>query len=324
MFSSPILDLVILLSFIYFVGSLIISSINEAIAASWSLRPKQLEAALENLLFDNLWPNFLKTKLITSPHIESLMKARGVYPSYIPAQNFVLAIIGIIGDQNYTSENLLKAIKTTAAFPPQFQKILADLAVQAGSSLPDFEKSLAAFYTNAMDRTGGVYKRKIRLILFILGLIVAVGANLDTIQIAQDALNTKAQLSQTIDKIVSQMPAIKSAKGAITVNYSSGAITVSQQDTNKTAVSNSIKQVSQLATYLKENTGIGLGYSNWDAFTNKWEFKKDHYGNFFLALLGILLTTFALQLSSSFWFDLMNKAVNMRGAGQKPDTKNKK
>jgi hypothetical protein len=49
MFSSPVLDLVILLSFIYFTGSLILSTINEAIAGSLRLRPGQLETTLQNL-----------------------------------------------------------------------------------------------------------------------------------------------------------------------------------------------------------------------------------------------------------------------------------
>jgi len=34
MFNSPVLDLVILLTFIYFTGSLILSAINEAIAGA--------------------------------------------------------------------------------------------------------------------------------------------------------------------------------------------------------------------------------------------------------------------------------------------------
>lgn len=40
MFNSPVLDLVILLSFTYFIGSLILSAINEAIAGAFRLRQK--------------------------------------------------------------------------------------------------------------------------------------------------------------------------------------------------------------------------------------------------------------------------------------------
>jgi hypothetical protein len=319
MFSSPVLDLVILLSFIYFIGSLIVSSVNEAIAAARRLRPKQLQASMENLLFDNLWPQFLQTKLIVSPHIESLMSAKGLYPSYIPAQNFVLAVIGVIGDQNYTAANLVNAIRTTPALPPQFQKILADLAAQAAGDLSVFEKNLATFYTNAMDRAGGVYKRKIRIVLFFLSLIVAVGANLDTIQITQSALADKAQLSQTADKIVSQMPAITQGKGAVEIQSGGDSIKVSQDSTKSPSAN--IKQAEKLRAYLQQSTGIACGYANWAAFKQKWQFGKGHYGSFLLALLGVLITTFALQLSSSFWFDVMSKAVNVRAAGKKPDTK---
>ena len=86
MFSSPVLDLVILLSFIYFVGSLILSTINEAIASLWRMRPGQLETSLQDLFFDDgTWKNWVQTTLKANPNIQSLMKASDKYPSYIPA-----------------------------------------------------------------------------------------------------------------------------------------------------------------------------------------------------------------------------------------------
>jgi hypothetical protein len=322
MFSSPVLDLVILLSFIYFVGSLIVSSINEAIAAARRLRPKQLQASMENLLFDNLWPQFLQTKLIVSPHIESLMSAKGTYPSYIPAQNFVLAVIGVIGDQNYTSANLVNAIRTTPALPPSFQKILADLAAQAAGDLSTFEKNLAVFYTNAMDRAGGVYKRNIRVLLLLIGFIVALCANLDTIQIIRQELGNKQVLTQTVDKIVSQLPAIKDNNGSIVIKRAKDSISINSTDTTKSPAA-SLHQVAQLQDYLNANSSMPAGYADWNAFKEKWFVWNPNVsiGNFLLSLAGTLITAFALQLSSSFWFGLMNKAVNIRAAGKKPDTK---
>jgi hypothetical protein len=171
-----------------------------------------------------------------------------------------------------------------------------------------------------MDRAGGVYKRKIRVILFLLSLMVAIAANLDTIQIVQSSLANKAQLSQTADKIVSQMPAITKDKGAIDIKTSSGGIQVSQDSTK--SPSTNIKQAAQLRDYLQMSSGIACGYADWPAFKQKWQFGKGYYGSFLLALIGVLITAFALQLSSSFWFDLMNKAVNIRAAGKKPDEKN--
>jgi len=43
--------------------------------------------------------------------------------------------------------------------------------------------------------------------------------------------------------------------------------------------------------------------------------------NLWLALLGWLITAFALTLGAPFWFDLLKRFVNIRSAGQAPEEK---
>jgi hypothetical protein len=38
-------------------------------------------------------------------------------------------------------------------------------------------------------------------------------------------------------------------------------------------------------------------------------------------LLGLLITALAVSLGAPFWFDLLNKVMNIRGTGQKPEEK---
>jgi hypothetical protein len=40
-------------------------------------------------------------------------------------------------------------------------------------------------------------------------------------------------------------------------------------------------------------------------------------------LIGLLLTTFAVSLGAPFWFDLLNRFVNIRSAGKAPEEKPK-
>ena len=88
MFNSPVINLIILLSFTYFIGSLILTSVNEFIAALFRLRQKQLQFALENLFPGTNWEAFVQGTLIKSPHLQSLMKTATEYPAYIPAKSF--------------------------------------------------------------------------------------------------------------------------------------------------------------------------------------------------------------------------------------------
>lgn len=322
MFSSPVLDLVILLSFIYFIGSLILSTINEAIAGTFRLRPLQLETSLQNLFFDDngAWKTWVDKTLKTNPNIQSLMKSTDKFPSYIPASNFVLAVITQLRAGDYKTGGDLQAAITASGLPPVFQKVLADLALQANNDFASFQKSLEGFYNNAMDRAGGIYKRKIRLILLIVGFIAASFLNLDTIQIVQQELSSPAKLSQTADQISKEIPKIKLNKDSVetvSVQTTNGTISVDHKvDVSKKAGTD-IKQVHDLTVYLGQTSGYNLGYPADNSFMMQWFCS----GPLFLEkLLGVLITAFALQLSSSFWFDLMSKAVNVRAAGNKPKT----
>lgn len=345
MFNSPVLDLIILLSFVYFIGSLLLSSINEVIAGSFRMRPKHLKNTLETLLFGGAWKDFVTDKLIVSPHIESLMEKKGKYPAYIPAKNFVLAVIQQLGAENYTPERLEETIKNSPVIPPDFKTVLTDLANQAQHDLAAFEKNLEEFYDNAMDRTSGRYKKNIRLILIIIGFILSASLNIDTLRISTEALKDKQKLSETAEKIAREVHSIKvNRDSSITVSVSSKTqkdkradslkkptqskqvVTVSSiskttakdsAKTNKDSVdiATSLKNIDDLTTYLDETSNYGLGYRDKDDFISQWA-----GWNFFKKLLGILITTFALQLSSNFWFDLINKAVNIRANGEKPKT----
>ena len=330
MFSSPVLDLVILLSFIYFIGSLILSSINEAIAGTLRLRPKQLQESLEQLFFDPAWTKWVQGTLKTNPHIQSLMKASDKYPSYIPASNFVLAVISQLGASNYNSTGLQTAINAST-LPIVFKSVLTDLAAEAQNATIDFEKKIELFYNNAMDRAGGVYKKQIRLFTVIIALIVAICLNLDTVKLVQDELGDKAKLAQVASDIAKQVPLFKQTSNGLettTIQTKSGAIAVNHKvDTGK-KVNADLKQVSDLTVYLGETSGFTTGYSEDGGFCNQWAgSEKEAFGErvlvFFKKLLGILITAFALQLSSSFWFDLMSKIVNVRAAGNKPKTDTK-
>lgn len=342
MFNSPILDLVILLSFIYFIGSLIISAINESIAGMLRWRPEQLKQALETLFFSDDWSSFVRNKLIVSPHIQSLMKASDMYPSYIPAKNFVLAVIGEIGSANYTRQDLQTTI-AASGLPTDFKKVLGDLAASTDNRVDEFEKNLEEFYNNAMDRAGGVYKKKIRAFTLFFAFLLACFLNLDTVKITKDELANTDKLSKTVDNIAARISDIKDHSGTISIQTKGGIISVTRtpdstktilakndtgtnaaiiasQDTQDTDVNTAIKQADQLTLYLQQNSGYNLGYTDCTDFKKQW---FGSAGSFLLKIMGLLITSFALQLSSGFWFDLLNKAVNIRSSGKKPDTKKK-
>jgi hypothetical protein len=52
--------------------------------------------------------------------------------------------------------------------------------------------------------------------------------------------------------------------------------------------------------------------------------KKATFANVVIYLLGIAITAGSLSFGAPFWFDLLVKFVNIRRAGSKPSTDDKK
>ncbi len=317
MFNSPVLDLVILLSFTYFIGSLVLSAINEAIAGTFRLRQKDLSKGLLHFFLDPQWKSFVKNTLLKSPHLQTLMKTKGKMPAYIPPQNFVLALIENLDGEAYKNGNIVSnktapgpqndAASQKDIIPKDALIVLQTIMKQVSNlaeneKVQEFEKRVEEFYNNTMDRVTGWYKRRVRRILFVLALVLSVVLNIDTIKIANDAMQDKARLSKAVDNISANLPALDSLnKTPIAVTDSAGNIEIKKTANNANGV---------LMTYT-QTTGYQLGYSG--------DFKKQWRNNFWKKLLGVLLTAFALQLGSNYWFDLMNKAVNVRATGKRPD-----
>jgi hypothetical protein len=316
MFNSPVIDLVILLSFTYFIGSLILSALNESIAGTFRLRQEELKKGINKFFLDSHWRAFVKNIFIKSPHIQTLMKKEDKFPVYIPARNFVLAIVQHLDGNAYKSGNIVsnrvkdidKQDTEKDILPDELVIVLKTIMKQVSNLPPEqiiyeFEQRLEVFFNNSMDRVTGWYKRRVRRILLILGFSLSVVLNIDTIKICNDAIQDRSKLSNAVDNISSNILKFDTLqKSQIRIKDSASAITVTQTKDGVT---------TPVVVY-EQTTGYKLGYNTFDDFKRQWK------ENFWKKLLGILLTAFALQLGSNYWFDMMNKAVNVRAAGKRP------
>ena len=321
---SPIINLVILLTFTYFTSSLILSSINEGITQGlFHLREKNLKKAIEILFISDEWKTFVRNEFERSPHIRSLMHKSGKYPVYIPANNFFLFVIEKIGSAKFLEGNLQAAIKESVV-PDDFKKVLLDLAAKSNNKLQTFEKNLGQFYDDAMEHSSVWYRKKVRSVLLTMGIILSIAMNIDTIKISNDALHNTRDLSNTVDKIVEQMPKISMKKDStttITIRNNKGQVLVSQKVVPQFPVSGSLRdsfsvgsKADSARVMYEETSGYFLGYQEGEFF-NEW-FGKGLTG-FILKFLGILITAFAIQLGSNYWFDIMKKALSLRSPGKK-------
>jgi hypothetical protein len=322
MFDSPILDVVIGVVFIFVLVSIICTAIREGIEAWLKTRATYLEYAIRELLHDKsgsgLARHFYKHPLIyslfsgdyspgtssTRPGALSGLLTKGSdLPSYIPSQNFALALLDLAarGPNTHAATSVANApgvsldtVRThiTNLNNPEVQRVLLTAIDAAQGDLGQAVKNLEAWYDSAMERVSGWYKRSTQWVIFWLGLAVAAGLNINTITI--------------VDYLYS--------------NSTARAVIVAQAE--KTAVApDFVKQpYAEVKTQL---TGLSLpiGWTEgWGAPRRGAEPGTEMFWNYAIApLLGWLLTAFAATLGAPFWFDVLNKIMVIRSTVKPPE-----
>jgi hypothetical protein len=278
MFGSSILEVAIGAVFVYLLVSLLCSTINEqVIARFFALRAKTLEAGIKNMLAspqgDDLVKKFYETPLIKGLSQKTAFgKLRK--PSYIPADIFALTLMSIDGVQT-NKEN-------PGAMNSPIPETLALLIKQANKDPAKELASIEKWYNDTMDRVSGWYKRRVQLIIFALGLVIAVGLNIDTFSLITGLSNNT----------VTRATIVSAAQGAANT----------QPIASLTTLEKSIEQIQPVTGW--STSALPADFWGW-----------------VLKIFGLLATTFAVSLGAPFWFDLLNKFMRFRSSGPPPQTR---
>ena len=195
MFNSSIIDVAIGLVFVILLLSLICSAGHELIEMLLKQRAANLERGIQELAGNN--SQAFVTRLYAHGLINSLFRgnynatAKGLFktwnlPSYIPAQNFALALIDLKN--------------SGAVLPANINDALQSFEIVAGQDAAQLQKHVEDWYNSAMDRVSGWYKRRSQWIVLVLGLVASVAVNADCIDIAK-RLSTDASLRQSVAQL---------------------------------------------------------------------------------------------------------------------------
>ena len=205
-----ILDLVIGLFFIYFVFSVICSSIVEVIAQFMQWRSKELELWIK----DNFKTQEPVTGQgeVTGEHAssdkslgESLLQhylIRGLShrkkgADYIPANIFSSTFFDLVYNgfrkqesnsapsETYNNESLRLAIQGNKLLSEELKRYLLQAINDTPDSLLPVKQRLEDWFNAGMDRLSGNYKNKIRTWTLLISFAVAIAANVDTIALSK-------------------------------------------------------------------------------------------------------------------------------------------
>jgi hypothetical protein len=203
------------------------------------------------------------------------------------------------------------------------------------------QKQVEVWFDDVMERVSGWYARKTKIVVVILALIITALYNVDTLAIA-DALEHDEALRGMVANAADQFIANEQQNRA---SLEPGATITQTATLTETVVAfNTLKQQidelglpvgwirkeiapaqsPNLAEILSTLTApFVTSLSTTEEETLKkasqngqmWPLDPGTGGKKFA---GLLLTVLALSLGAPFWFDLLNKLVNLRSAGKPP------
>jgi hypothetical protein len=298
LFGSEMLEVAIGVVFVYLLLSLLCSVLSEEIARLLAMRSGNLEAGIRNLLNDP-YGQGLAGRFYGHPLIKGLAKkgwfdqklGREGRPSYIPSRNFALALMDIVApaDPNANPRGFSDVREAVAKLSDgAIKKSLLVLLDEAEGDLKKARENIENWFDDAMDRVAGWYKRKAQLIISVIGLLITVALNADTFMIANSLWRDTALRASIV------AAAEETAKKGLTESDKVGEL----QD--------QLQQLSLPIGWLKPSKD----------YEDPREPPSDPLG-WFYKIFGLLVTAFAISLGAPFWFDLLNKIINLRGAGKK-------
>jgi len=237
------------------------------------------------------------------------------HPSYIKPENFSSAVIYLLKEKGSGIRLDVKVadILFTDKEPdlePETRQQLQAFWQEAYGDIEKFKIILEKWYGNIMERTTGWYKRQAQWLTLIIGLMLAVVFNVDTIEIAQKLSKDKVsqqQLNEMAATFVQTHTVDNVAHDTLALDTLANRF--------QTLMNQDVKNTNML---------LGLGWQNppkllpitvhrigkaWAKIVHKPR-----------RLLGWFVTALAISFGAPFWFDLLGRFVNIRVAGTKPPT----
>jgi hypothetical protein len=287
----------------------------------------------------------LSDAFYSHPLIKSLARP-GEHPSYVPSKAFALTLIDILAKGRATTgtaEQMVAQIKASIENLPDsdVKKSLQALLMNGSDTVEQVQEKLEGWFNASMDRVSGWYKNRVQVWTVVIASVVTILINADTIQIAQKLMINPALR----DKIVQE------AKNEHAPNPDPSAPTLTEQQkadlsgltgwTSEFRIFHHLDACSEASlrgelteAACRSESDEKIRTNSNPKFVAAWN--SDSFpGTRLLSMVAIpwlwtvipthivgwILTAIAASLGAPFWFDTLNKFMNVRAAGTSPNEK---
>jgi len=310
------LDVTIGLIVIYLGLSVIASATLEVIANLRRSRTAFLRLALQRILDDHdgsgsaakgsdVTDNVLSHPLVANlgrpigPFSQLLFRAKDG-PAYLSSERFADALLDVL-KKNSGRENIDASID---ALPEGGLKVALSAMRSRSAGEEDFVLRLRSWYDELMERAVGWYKRSAQVWLFAIGLALAVGLNVDTLQYS-------ARLS--CDGLLRGMLVDEAAKFADSNIAASSGLSIIAASGQNTSPGTAPGTHSGCPSIFAGVSGTGCTGAE-SVVGNKDTCKQLPESQPPMNLIGWLLTAFAVSLGAPYWLSLLRMLVALRSS----------
>jgi len=272
----------------------------------------KLNAALKRILREGL-EDALKEADRLKGEIDDVLekqsKARTKDPALAKVRRGIAALSVISPEVNQTLNALLLNVE--------------EYATEGERHLAKARQSVEKWFDDSMDRVSGEFKRHSQWVALIIGFVIAIVLNVDSVDLTL---------------YLWREPAVRQG---LAENASKFELPQEQLEANpEQALQNFRDQFAGLSLPIGWGVNEGTGISTLDINCQLFPDAQQAFGvpvpwsnrciappqsnsqtNLLLKLAGIFLTALAARQGAPFWFDILKRFVNVRSTGANPDEK---
>ncbi|MBS1800331.1 MAG: hypothetical protein JSS95_10930 [Acidobacteria bacterium] len=343
---TTIVGFAISMAFLFLMLSAACSAIQEIVANLLRWRATTLERGLAGLLLsdgfrDELY-NLPLIKGLCSPNFMGRLER----PAYIPSTTLALAILQVADDHGMRLDGSASANAQTNKFA-QTEKLLASL-LRGSTNATEQRQRIESWFNDSMDRVSGWYKRKSHAWIWVFGILLCLMLNADSISLSKRFWNDQALRDAVaaeateyvkstpkdqatgddqaeLDQSIRRMNLLREQLPGVPLGWCFVDTKVAHPPGQSAAVQTTVQAAGldarcwpdlvhptaspyRVALSNTDPRLVDLGDWSW------WLWK----------LLGIVATVLAISQGAPFWFDMLQKAVNLRLGGNPPAPEPKK
>ena len=338
MFNTPVLDFTISIVFVFFLFSLFAAALLEVVNTVKKRRGRILRDALDKVLNDPQNKNYAEL-LYNHPIIAATRKDAQSLPSYISAENFSTAIVDVIADESRTikigmnadgiAQEIIKNDLPAGSMTEKFRAGLDTLKISTLKNLlislsqfaetpEQLEQKLITWYNGYMQRVSGWFKRKSQRILMVLSAVVVIAFYVDFFHLAKEFWSNDDLRNRMVESAVETVDKMQRPEDGTELKNLEGE-EIKTPEELKADIKERYEAAKEVHdSIVAQNLPVGYGVA-----AERWRWDPDNgvfknIGAYILNIIGLIISVLAISRGAPFWFDTLNKLVNLRNSGAKP------